>query len=374
MQDEFLVHTREGQDCLRCGGEIRRIVVAGRSTYFCPDCQVPVAPPPAPEGRGTAVSRPAAPAGFSNRALERSRGEGRLHRRDRARRRAGWGGRAGRWSRDARDGRDRTAGRHRPGDGRDAGRGSAFGLSAADGAMRWLEEQGNRAIRRRRGWSRSCPRRSSTTWRRAIPTLAPAPRPDMRLRRGPGGPARPGRVERAAGRPRASCSAGNRRFPGRGVRGGDGRRRGDRGGAGRGEPVRRRARRRRGAAGAGTRRRRHAHGRRDRGDGGAARPVQGAAGQYDPSLRDDRRAARQVGLRGVARSAAGIGRAVEPVFTDVDGDVVSAWLRDRPGRPTGSRSSKCRRSPPGWWRGRSATPLRPPRRGRLTNRARFVQD
>jgi formamidopyrimidine-DNA glycosylase len=40
MQDEFLVHTREGQECGRCGGTIRRIVVGGRSTYFCPDCQV----------------------------------------------------------------------------------------------------------------------------------------------------------------------------------------------------------------------------------------------------------------------------------------------------------------------------------------------
>ncbi|HEX2127790.1 MAG TPA: bifunctional DNA-formamidopyrimidine glycosylase/DNA-(apurinic or apyrimidinic site) lyase [Solirubrobacterales bacterium] len=40
MQDEFLVHTREGQSCVRCGGEIRRIVVSGRSTYFCPGCQV----------------------------------------------------------------------------------------------------------------------------------------------------------------------------------------------------------------------------------------------------------------------------------------------------------------------------------------------
>jgi formamidopyrimidine-DNA glycosylase len=39
MQDEFLVHTREGEECPRCGGEIRRIVVGGRSTYFCPDCQ-----------------------------------------------------------------------------------------------------------------------------------------------------------------------------------------------------------------------------------------------------------------------------------------------------------------------------------------------
>jgi formamidopyrimidine-DNA glycosylase len=39
MQDEFLVHTREGEDCHRCGGTIVRIVVGGRSTYFCPACQ-----------------------------------------------------------------------------------------------------------------------------------------------------------------------------------------------------------------------------------------------------------------------------------------------------------------------------------------------
>ncbi|HET8566223.1 MAG TPA: bifunctional DNA-formamidopyrimidine glycosylase/DNA-(apurinic or apyrimidinic site) lyase [Solirubrobacterales bacterium] len=40
MQDEFLVHTREGEDCPRCGGTIVRIVVGSRSTYFCPGCQV----------------------------------------------------------------------------------------------------------------------------------------------------------------------------------------------------------------------------------------------------------------------------------------------------------------------------------------------
>jgi len=40
MQDEFLVHTREGRECPRCDGTIERIVVGGRSTYFCPDCQV----------------------------------------------------------------------------------------------------------------------------------------------------------------------------------------------------------------------------------------------------------------------------------------------------------------------------------------------
>src|SRR3954447_10184906 len=40
MQEEFLVHTREGEECLRCGDTIVRIVVGGRSTYFCPSCQV----------------------------------------------------------------------------------------------------------------------------------------------------------------------------------------------------------------------------------------------------------------------------------------------------------------------------------------------
>jgi len=40
MQEKFLVHTREGEPCNSCGGEIVRIVVGGRSTYFCPACQV----------------------------------------------------------------------------------------------------------------------------------------------------------------------------------------------------------------------------------------------------------------------------------------------------------------------------------------------
>jgi formamidopyrimidine-DNA glycosylase len=39
MQDEFLVHTRAGEPCSRCGETIRRIMVGGRSTYFCPACQ-----------------------------------------------------------------------------------------------------------------------------------------------------------------------------------------------------------------------------------------------------------------------------------------------------------------------------------------------
>jgi len=40
MQDEFLVHTREGEPCPRCESPIVRIVVSGRSTYYCPNCQV----------------------------------------------------------------------------------------------------------------------------------------------------------------------------------------------------------------------------------------------------------------------------------------------------------------------------------------------
>jgi len=36
----FAVYDREGQICRRCNGTIERIVQAGRSTYFCPDCQL----------------------------------------------------------------------------------------------------------------------------------------------------------------------------------------------------------------------------------------------------------------------------------------------------------------------------------------------
>jgi formamidopyrimidine-DNA glycosylase len=39
MQNEFLVHRREGEPCPNCGETIVRIVVGGRSTYFCPACQ-----------------------------------------------------------------------------------------------------------------------------------------------------------------------------------------------------------------------------------------------------------------------------------------------------------------------------------------------
>lgn len=33
------VYMREGKKCIRCGRVIRRVIVAGRSSYFCPRCQ-----------------------------------------------------------------------------------------------------------------------------------------------------------------------------------------------------------------------------------------------------------------------------------------------------------------------------------------------
>jgi formamidopyrimidine-DNA glycosylase len=39
FQDQFLVHLREGEPCLRCGTAIRKLVVGGRGTYVCERCQ-----------------------------------------------------------------------------------------------------------------------------------------------------------------------------------------------------------------------------------------------------------------------------------------------------------------------------------------------
>jgi formamidopyrimidine-DNA glycosylase len=38
-RDAMAVYGREGQSCTRCGTTIRRIVQAGRSTFYCPHCQ-----------------------------------------------------------------------------------------------------------------------------------------------------------------------------------------------------------------------------------------------------------------------------------------------------------------------------------------------
>jgi formamidopyrimidine-DNA glycosylase len=39
-QEELLVYGRGGAPCRRCGGIIRKVVVAQRGTHFCPSCQI----------------------------------------------------------------------------------------------------------------------------------------------------------------------------------------------------------------------------------------------------------------------------------------------------------------------------------------------
>ena len=39
FQERFLVHTREGEPCPRCGNTIRKMRAAGRGTYVCERCQ-----------------------------------------------------------------------------------------------------------------------------------------------------------------------------------------------------------------------------------------------------------------------------------------------------------------------------------------------
>jgi formamidopyrimidine-DNA glycosylase len=45
FQQEHRVYQRTGKPCVRCRAKIRRIIVGGRSSHFCPRCQ------PAPRGR-----------------------------------------------------------------------------------------------------------------------------------------------------------------------------------------------------------------------------------------------------------------------------------------------------------------------------------
>ncbi len=39
FQQNLLVHTKEGEECLNCGHLIVKIKVSGRGTYYCPNCQ-----------------------------------------------------------------------------------------------------------------------------------------------------------------------------------------------------------------------------------------------------------------------------------------------------------------------------------------------
>lgn len=38
-ENHFLIYGRAGEPCVRCGARVRRIVQAGRSTYYCAHCQ-----------------------------------------------------------------------------------------------------------------------------------------------------------------------------------------------------------------------------------------------------------------------------------------------------------------------------------------------
>ena len=40
FQHDFLVYDREDEPCTKCSSSIARIKQNGRSTYFCPSCQV----------------------------------------------------------------------------------------------------------------------------------------------------------------------------------------------------------------------------------------------------------------------------------------------------------------------------------------------
>jgi formamidopyrimidine-DNA glycosylase len=39
FQDRFLIHLREGEPCVRCGGTVKKMRAAGRGTYVCERCQ-----------------------------------------------------------------------------------------------------------------------------------------------------------------------------------------------------------------------------------------------------------------------------------------------------------------------------------------------
>jgi formamidopyrimidine-DNA glycosylase len=51
FQMRHRVYQRKGEDCFRCGTKIHRMIVAGRSSYFCPRCQI------APRGRRRTVAQ-----------------------------------------------------------------------------------------------------------------------------------------------------------------------------------------------------------------------------------------------------------------------------------------------------------------------------
>ncbi len=324
MQDEFLVHTREGEECPRCGGTIRRIVVGGRSTYFCPDCQMRLRRRRKKAAKAMSELAGAA-GGLPDRPLDGRGGTDGLHGRDRAGGDARWGGRA-RWrAGNARDGRGGPVRGDGPGERGDVRRreclwagGRGRGDALAGGARHRLSDAGG-----------------------VVPIVPAAIVYD--LAEGDAS-ARP-----TADAGYAACEAAREGVPERGQR-----RRGD--GDGGRQDARARVRRRRPESA--TRRRAGASARRSprspwrirsatssaadgsslRGRGrGAPRTVDFIAALDGAPTRPGARGAQnttlvcvmtdapldKAGCARVARAAsAGIARAVEPVFTDVDGDVV----------------------------------------------------
>ena len=178
MQDEFLVHTREGEPCPRCDGDIERIVVAGRSTYFCPGLPGEASQAAAPGASGPRTAPMSEPIHLPTASRS---GTGRTR----------WaltgcsvvlppeGGRGGIWvmgggpgTRET-DGMDPLSRSEGPTAVLITG-GSAFGIAAADGVSRWLEER-ERGYGPRPGPCRSSRPLSSTTSRRG-PQGATGPR------------------------------------------------------------------------------------------------------------------------------------------------------------------------------------------------------
>ena len=204
MQDEFLVHTREGEDCPRCGERISRIVVSGRSTYFCPACQVRLRRRRTRRRRrGAAMSeRRSRRRGLRGRPLDRPRG---------ARPAARWScrrpGRRG--GVDVRGGGPGTRETEIIGplaNPQEATAvlltgGSAYGLAAADGVVRWLRGAG-------RGYA---------TPGGLVPLVPAAVIYDLRRRRrrrrGPGPSRATPPARRPRGRPRARAASAPARAP-----------------------------------------------------------------------------------------------------------------------------------------------------------------
>ena len=217
MQDEFLVHTREGEECLRCGGDDPADRGRRALDLLLPGLpDAAAAPAAAAAGDGDERARAAARRAFASATGPTPSGvtgctvviapAGLARRGRRARGRAG----------DARDRRDRAARGDDRGDARCrfAG-GSAYGLAAADGVMRWCEEHGlrlrdpGRAGADRPGGDHLRP------GRRAIPAARPDAAAGVRGVRGGGRRGSRARAggSRAPARRSASSTAASARRP-----------------------------------------------------------------------------------------------------------------------------------------------------------------